>query len=74
VIKLRTATALGLTIPPSLLTGRIARSNEAAPISPPVGSRAALDPIHHIDHRGVKPVLRRPLQMRRQIARDGWWN
>ena len=22
----------------------------------------------------VKPVLRRALEMRRQIARDGWWN
>ena len=22
----------------------------------------------------VKPVLRRPLEMRRQIAREGWWN
>jgi hypothetical protein len=23
---------------------------------------------------GVKPVLRRALEMRRQIAREGWWN
>ena len=22
----------------------------------------------------VKPVLRRALEMRRQIAREGWWN
>ena len=22
----------------------------------------------------VKPLLRRALEMRRQIARDGWWN
>jgi hypothetical protein len=22
----------------------------------------------------IKPVLRRALEMRRQIARDGWWN
>jgi hypothetical protein len=22
----------------------------------------------------VRPVLRRALEMRRQIARDGWWN
>ena len=22
----------------------------------------------------VKPVLRRALEIRRQIARDGWWN
>jgi hypothetical protein len=22
----------------------------------------------------VKPLLRRTLEMRRQIARDGWWN
>jgi hypothetical protein len=29
------------------------------------------------DERGrrlVQPVLRRALEMRRQIARDGWWN
>jgi len=24
--------------------------------------------------REVKPLLRRALEMRRQIARDGWWN
>jgi hypothetical protein len=24
--------------------------------------------------RLVKPLLRRALEMRRQIARDGWWN
>jgi hypothetical protein len=24
--------------------------------------------------RLVQPVLRRALEMRRQIARDGWWN
>jgi hypothetical protein len=22
----------------------------------------------------IKPILRRALEMRRQIARDGWWN
>jgi hypothetical protein len=35
---------------------------------------------HHIDHLGdeawpqVKPLLRRALEMRRHIAREGWWN
>jgi hypothetical protein len=23
---------------------------------------------------GIEPILRRALEMRRQIARDGWWN
>jgi hypothetical protein len=22
----------------------------------------------------IKPILRRSLEMRRQVARDGWWN
>ena len=39
-----------------------------------------LDPVHHIDDVGheawpqVKPLLRPALEMRRQIAREGWWN
>src|SRR6266850_7899567 len=30
------------------------RSGEASSISPPQGSRAALDPLHHIDHLGPR--------------------
>jgi hypothetical protein len=45
-----------------------------------LGSYPALDPLDHLDHLGheawpeVKPVLRRALEMRRQIAREGWLN
>ena len=34
--------------------GRIRLSSEAAPVSPPVGSRPALDPLHHLDHLGPR--------------------
>jgi hypothetical protein len=45
-----------------------------------MGPRPALDPLDHVGALGhetwplVKPLLRRALEMRRQIARDGWWN
>jgi len=54
--------------------------SEPLAVSPPLGPRPAPDPLHHLDDLGprgwpeVKPLLRRPLEMRRQIAREGWWN
>jgi hypothetical protein len=51
-----------------------------ATVPPALGPRAALDPLYQFDHVGheawpeVKPVLRRALEMCRQIAREGWWN
>jgi hypothetical protein len=45
-----------------------------------LGSRAALDPLHHLDDMGSrsmatgKAVASSRTEMRRQIARDGWWN
>jgi hypothetical protein len=43
-------------------------------------SPSTFDPVDHVDRlddttgRLVQAMLRRALEMRRQIARDGWWN
>jgi len=49
-------------------------------LSPPVGPRPVLDPLDHFDHLGSRGMAGGEAgaapraEMRRQIAREGWWN
>jgi hypothetical protein len=55
-----------------------ARSGDAL-LLPWVGVLFPIESITSTEWHGtaeqlVQPILRRALEMRRQIARDGWWN
>ena len=80
-MNLGTAKALGITIPPSLAGagGSVDRMTRLPYLLPWVRVLLLIRSITsttcgHEAWPEVKPVLRRALEMHRQIARNGWWN